>query len=100
MQLFAVIRARGNAWQSSLPSEKQEGWDAHAAFMNALQKEGFVVLGGPLENSPDVLLIIRANTPDEIIERLAADPWTSQGLLRVSRISPWTIRLGTLTPDP
>jgi uncharacterized protein YciI len=96
MKLFAVIRTRGNAWQPSTPLEDQPNWNAHASFMNALHKEGFVVLGGPLENSPDVLLIIRAGTPDEILERLAADPWTSQGLLRVSRISPWTLRLGSL----
>jgi len=91
-----VIRTRGSVWKHSAPLEAQPGWDAHAAFMNALQKEGFVVFGGPLENSPDVLLIIRANTPDEILERLAADPWTSDGLLRISRISPWTLRLGSL----
>jgi len=96
MKLFAVVRTRGNAWKPSTPLEKQPNWDAHAAFMNALQKDGFVVLGGPLENSPDVLLILRANSPEEILERLAADPWTSQGLLRVSRISPWTVRLGSL----
>ncbi len=66
--------------------------------MNALQAEGFVVLGGPLDGSADVLLIMRANSPEEIIERLAADPWTKQDLLRISRISPWTLRLGALTP--
>jgi len=91
-----VIRTRGEAWQESLPLEGQRNWDAHAAFMNGLQKEGFVVLGGPLEDTPDVLLLIRASTPDEIIERLAADPWTGQDLLRISKIAPWQLRLGSL----
>ena len=91
-----MIRTRGEAWQESLPLEGQRNWDAHAAFMNGLQKEGFVVLGGPLEDTPDVLLLIRASTPDEIIERLAADPWTGQDLLRISKIAPWQLRLGSL----
>ena len=96
MKLFAVIRTQGAAWQQSAPLESQRDWDAHKSFMNDLQREGFILLGGPLEETPDVLLIVRANTPDEIIERLAADPWTSQDLLRISRIMAWTVRLGSL----
>jgi len=95
-QLFAVIRSRGEAWQDSLRLEDQQSWDRHAEFMDALESEGFVVLGGPLEGSPDVLLIFRAESPEEIVERLAADPWIGMKLLRISRISPWTLRLGSL----
>ena len=96
MQLFAVMRSRGSACQDSRPLESQANWAGHAAFMNALAKEGFVVLGGPLEGTSDVLLIIRASTADEIRSRLEADPWTSNDLLRVTRITPWTLRLGSL----
>jgi len=95
-KFFAVIRARGDAWQPALSLEQQADWRGHAAFMNALQREGFVLLGGPLEGTPDVLLIIRASTADEIVARLEADPWTGMDLLRMARISPWTIRLGSL----
>ena len=58
--LFAVVRTRGAGWQLALPMEEQVEWDAHAAFMNGLEREGFVLLGGPLEGTADVLLIIRA----------------------------------------
>jgi hypothetical protein len=44
--------------------------------MDRLHGDGFIVLGGPLESTADVLLIVRANNPDEIVERLAADPWS------------------------
>jgi hypothetical protein len=94
-QLFAVIRTRGPAWQANLPLDQQRDWQAHAAFMNKLKSDGFVVLGGPLEGTPDVLLIIRAATQAEMISRLDSDPWT-RDLLRISKISPWTLRLGTL----
>ena len=96
-QLFAVIRSYGPAWQASRPMEGQEDWDAHASFMNAFEREGFVVLGGPLEGTRDVLLIVRARTSDEIVDRLSADPWAGRDLLRVSRVTPWTLRLGSLS---
>ena len=95
-RLFAVIRTRGDAWDVSQPLESQAEWLSHAAFMNSLQQEGFVVLGGPLEGTSDVLLVVRAETPDEIMERLSADPWTGMDLLRASRVAPWTLRLGSL----
>ena len=96
MPLFAVIRTRGAAWKQSVPLEDQQDWDAHAVFMEALRTEGFIALGGPLDNTPDVLLIVRAASPEEIVGRLSADPWTVQDLLRVSRIAPWSLRLGSL----
>jgi len=57
--------------------------------------DGFVVLGGPLEE-PDVLLIIRADSAEAIRARLAPDPWHRMDLLRIKSISRWTLRLGTL----
>jgi uncharacterized protein len=95
-QLFAVIRTRGPAWHHAQPLEGQPDWAGHAAFMNALAREGVVVLGGPLEGTSDVLLVLRAETAGEIRARLAEDPWAREDLLRVSRIAPWTLRLGSL----
>jgi len=79
-----------------VPIEDQEEWDAHAAFMTNLEREGFILLAGPLEGVSDVLLIIRAGSAEEIKERLAADPWSSLELLSQGPILPWTLRLGKL----
>jgi uncharacterized protein YciI len=94
--LFAVIRARGPAWDHARPLEGQPAWPAHATFMNGLKAEGFVVLGGPLEGTSEVLLIVRAENEAEVRSRLAADPWSANDLLRVARTAPWTLRLGSL----
>jgi hypothetical protein len=94
--LFVVIRSHGAAWVDSRSLEAQEDWEGHASFMNALQKDGFVVLGGPLEGTADALLVVRAATEDEIVARLSSDSWTSKDLLRVSRIARWDLRLGAL----
>lgn len=95
-RLFIVIRTRGPAWQGSQPLEGQPDWAGHASFMNALAGEGFVVVGGPLEGTPDVVLVVRAESADEIRARLAADPWAITDQLRVTRVAPWTVRLGSL----
>jgi len=94
--LFAVIRSRGPVWNDSLPLEGQQDWDAHAVFMNRLHHEGFVMLGGPLEGTRDVLLIVRATDEHEIRARFAAACWTEKNLLVISAIHPWTPRLGSL----
>lgn len=94
--LFAVILSRGPAWNDPLPLEGQVAWAAHAAFMDGLVDKGIVVLGGPLEGSRDVLLIVRAEDPDEIARCLSADPWHRNGLLVVKHAWPWRIRLGSL----
>ncbi len=95
MPLFAVMCTRGAAYRSDRVMEEQEDWGAHADFMDALVADGFVVLGGPLDE-PDVLLIIHAESAEAIRSRLALDPWHRNDLLRFKWISPWTLRLGAL----
>ena len=95
-RLFAVLRSRGPAWDESKPLEGQGGWAAHAAFMDALFDQRFAALVGPLEDTRDALLILRASSASEIVERLASDPWTTSGLLITKQISPWQLRLGSL----
>jgi uncharacterized protein YciI len=99
-RVFAVVRSRGQAWDDSKPLEGQRDWDAHAAFMDALFDEGFAALVGPLEGTREALLILRAASAAEIDTRLSADPWTTNGLLVTTQISPWQLRLGTLTARP
>jgi uncharacterized protein YciI len=73
---------------------EQEQWGEHAAFMDALADENFIVLGGPLGNGRDVLFFIQAASEEEINARLADDPWTHLGLLRTVTVEPWEILLG------
>jgi uncharacterized protein YciI len=94
--LFAVFRSRGPAWNDAVPMDDQADWPAHAAFMDALVEEGVIVLGGPLEGTREAMLVIRAADADEIDRRLAADPWTHNGLLTTRAVNPWRLRLGSL----
>ena len=78
--------------------EEQEDRRSHAAFMDALHAEGFVLLGGPLEGTRDVLLIVRVDNEAEIRSRLADDSWTRKDLPRITQVVLWTLRLGALCP--
>ncbi len=90
--LFAVLRARGRAWDHSKSMRSQSEWDEHATFINKLTADGFVILGGPLE-SGDALLIIDAGGKSEIDAVLADDPWSKSGLLETKSIQAWEILL-------
>ena len=95
-RLFAVLRSRGPAWDDSKPLEGQVDWAGHAAFMDVLFEERFAALVGPLEGTRDALLILRASSMSEILDRLASDPWSTNGLLITTQVSPWHLRLGSL----
>jgi uncharacterized protein YciI len=91
---YAVIRERGGAWKPSRAMREQEKWEEHADFMDALASSGFVVLGGPLGDGHDTLLIVDADSEEAIHARLAADPWTPMDLLRVAKVERWHVLLG------
>ncbi len=95
-RLFVAILERGPGYQLGRPLEAQHDWEPHRVFMTTLEDERFVVLGGPLEGSNEVLLIFHASSAEEIRTRLAPDPWHKQDLLRIARITPWDLRIGSL----
>ena len=70
--LFAVIRTSGDAWDPSRSMEGQSRWGTHAAFMNGLEIEGFVVLRGPFEATPDIRRIVRATHQSKLKSDCAA----------------------------
>jgi uncharacterized protein YciI len=73
---------------------QQQQWEQHAAFMDALAAEGFIILGGPLGDGEQKFLHIMAAASAPAIEaRLAADPWTPLHMLRTASIERWEILL-------
>jgi uncharacterized protein YciI len=92
---YAVTETQGPKWDPSRARREQDRWDEHAAFMDALVEDGFVVMGGPVGNGDDVLLILRADSDAEIEARLAEDPWLPMEVLRIAKIDRWQIWLGS-----
>src|SRR5438876_4101577 len=100
MAMFLVIvRRSGPEWNASKPLEEQSGWDEHAAFMDALVDDGFIVLGGPLADEERVAHAVEAESEDAVLAIFARDPWSETHLL-VDSIDPRTIRLDGRAPAP
>jgi uncharacterized protein YciI len=93
MGIFAVTLVHGAAWDAARPIRDQDGWDAHAAFMDGLVDDGFIIIGGPLGDGERTLHAVDAADDREIRARLSADPWASAGLLRIGAIEPWALWL-------
>ena len=95
MMFLVVLRRSGPDYDHSKPLEEQSGWLEHAAFMDGLVDDGFIVLGGVLGDELRTAHAVEAASEDEIRERLARDPWSGSHLV-VDSIDPWTIRLQRL----
>jgi hypothetical protein len=100
MAMFLVlVRRSGPAWDRSRPMEEQSGWREHAAFMDGLVDDGFIVLGGPLGDEERVVHAVEADSEDAVRATLARDPWSKTHLV-VDSVDPWTIRLDGRTWTP
>jgi uncharacterized protein YciI len=91
--LFVIEQGNGSGYDPGRGRREQDRWDDHAAFMDALVEDGFVVMGGPLGDGSRVLLVVEAVDEAEIRSRLAEDPWESLHVLTIERIEPWTLWL-------
>jgi uncharacterized protein YciI len=93
MPFFAVTMEWGPSHDPSRERREQDAWDEHAAFMDGLVDEGFIILGGPIGDGERTMLAIEAEDEREIAARFADDPWIPTGLLRIGKVEPWTIWL-------
>ncbi len=98
MSLFAVTREAGPSWTEGKGTFEQPAVEDHAAFMNNLADEGFVLFAGPLGGSERdrirVLLIAEAASATDIHQRLADDPWELTQRLVTTNVEPWNLLVG------
>ena len=93
MANFAVRLVHGPGWNPSRQIRDQDGWDEHAAFMDGLVEDRFIILGGPVGIGEQTLHLVEAADESEIRARLARDPWAVDGLLEIGAIEPWALWL-------
>ena len=91
-KLFLLTHTPGSGWVEGKSRTEQEDWRAHADFMNGLAACGFVLLGGPIDEQ-EALLVIDADSVEEINRVLERDPWHISNVLRVKDLREWTILL-------
>ncbi|MBO0807227.1 MAG: hypothetical protein J2P32_02860 [Actinobacteria bacterium] len=93
MANFAVRLVHGPGWDPARPIRDQHSWHEHAAFMDRLVDDGFIILGGPVGDGEETLHVAEAADESEIRARLAEDPWALAGLLRIGSIERWALWL-------
>jgi hypothetical protein len=98
MGYFAVTRDAGPGWTEELGALEQPGVSDHAAFMNRLAEDGFVLFAGPLAGRGAerirVLLIVDARSEREVYDRLSGDPWACSQALITSSVERWMLIVG------
>jgi uncharacterized protein YciI len=94
---LVLVRRTGPQWDRSRPMEEQSDWDGHAAFMDGLVDDGFIVLGGPLADEERVAHVIEAESEQAVRATLARDPWSETHLV-IDSIEHWTLRLDSRHP--
>jgi uncharacterized protein YciI len=98
MSLFAVTREAGPSWTDGKGAFEQPAAGDHAAFMNNLADEGFVLFAGPLAGTERdrirVLLIAEAASETDIHRRLEDDPWVRTQRLMTTSVEPWNLLVG------
>ena len=87
---IAISSAAPNRDQSK-DTREQPFWDEHAAFIDQLMDEGFILMGGPLVDEGGSLLIVNAEDENEVREKLKNDPWAKHGILKLDNVKRWQI---------
>ena len=99
MTVFALTMSHGPGWDPRRGIRDQQAWDEHASFMDGLVDDGFVILGGPLGDGEQALLMVEAGDEQEVTARMGEDPWVPLGLLRIGALKRWSIWLDS-RPGP
>src|SRR5438270_12568013 len=87
--LFVAISSAGPNRDFSKGTREQPFWNEHAAFIDGLVDDGFILMGGPLVDEGGSLLIFNAEDENEVREKLKNDPWFERGILKQESIKRW-----------
>ena len=88
---FVTISSPGPNRDRSKGTREQPFWGEHAAFIDQLVIEGFVLMGGPLVDEHGAMLIVKADNETEVREKLKNDPWVEHGVLKLESVKRWQI---------
>ncbi|HEY5992769.1 MAG TPA: YciI family protein [Candidatus Udaeobacter sp.] len=88
---FIAISSAGPNRDQSKGTREQPFWDEHAAFIDQLVDEGFILMGGPLVDEGGSLLIVNAKDENEVKRKLKNDPWARHGILKLDSVKRWQI---------
>ena len=89
--IFVAISSAGPNRDFSKGTREQPFWNEHAAFIDKLVDDGFILMGGPSVDEGGSLLIFNAEVENEVREKLKNDPWARHGILKLESVKRWEI---------
>ena len=93
MAYFLCTLTHGPSWDRDRTIRDQDGWTEHAAYMDHLVADGFIVVGGPVGNGDYTAHLIHADDEASVRSRLSVDPWSADGHLTVGLLESWALWL-------
>jgi uncharacterized protein len=90
---YAAFLRPGSLWDPAKTAREQLFWDDHARYMDALFETGIIILGGPFADRTGSLVIVKADSADQVWDMYREDPWTTQDVMKVADVKEWTIFL-------
>ncbi len=90
---FMILWAHGPAWVPEKTVREQPYWPEHADFMDRLFEQGMVVLGGPFADGTGSLLIVEAESEQEVADVCARDPFVVHGIFALGDLKQWQLFL-------
>jgi len=88
---FVVISSAGPKRDRSKGTREQPLWDEHAAFIDQLVAEGFILMGGPFVDEGGSMLIVNADDKNEVRDIFRNDPWITHGVLKLESVKRWQV---------
>lgn len=66
----------------------------HLALLDQAQRDGRLLMAGPLQPVDTALLVFRADTAADVEGIVARDPYVTNGLVTSWRVREWTVVVG------
>ena len=111
---FVVIRKQGSGWDPSRTMREQDYWPDHVTFVDGIVDQRSMLLGGPLSEfdgngmpgdptdavGPNrtyrALIVLEADTQEELTNLLDDDPWSKHHVLETAAIYRWEMLVGEI----
>jgi uncharacterized protein YciI len=90
---FVVLWGHGPAWVEGKTVREQPYWTEHAAFMDLLFDNGMVILGGPFADGTGSMVIVEAESEQEVADLFARDPFAIHDIFALNSLKRWQLFL-------
>lgn len=98
--LYVVEYDVGPEYLPGRPFSEQPGIAEHAAYMDLLDEQGTLILGGPLFDDLEsfvvggAMLVFRVESESEARRLAEADPALAYGLMKIVSVKPFMMMIG------